>query len=181
MPRLEKWGGLLTYASPYAVPPGAAVSQINLTCSFMGQLTVRDGMQPLKFTESSPTQCVDVGAYSYNGVPKLLVLDESGNLEVLDAPDRADPLGAPLIPSLPYDGDQIHVGYDYRWNENGDDVTDGTTYFDTIFGGYAGTRSWPGSINANAHCGGGRVQGYFGGRSDSVYTPSLRYVVDICP
>jgi hypothetical protein len=181
MPRFDKWGGLLTYASPYAVPAGAAVSQINLTCSFMGQLTVRDGMQPLKFAEGSVTQCVDVGSYSYQGVPKLLVLDEAGGLSVLDAPDRDAPLGAPYLPSLPFSGDQIHVGYDYRWNENGDDVVDGTKYFDTIFGGYAGTKTWPGSVNANASCGGTTVTHYFGGRANSVYTPSLRYQIDICP
>ena len=98
----------------------------------------------------------------------------------LDAPQDA-PLGAPYLPSLPFSGDQIHVGYDYRWNENGDDVVNDTTYFDTIFGGYAGTKTWPGSVNANASCGGTTVTHYFGGRANSIYTPSLRYQIDICP
>ena len=181
MPRFEKWGGLLTYASPYAVPPGAAVAQINLTCSLMGQLTVRDGMQPVKFAAGSVSQCVDVGSYSHNGVPKLLVLDETGALSVLDAPDRGEPLGAPVIPSLPFKGDEIHVGYDYRWNENGDDIIGGDVYFDTLFGGRAGTKSWPAHLTANSACGGGRVTHFVGGRANSVYTPSLRYQIDLCP
>lgn len=178
--RFEKWGGLLTYASPYAIPPGAAVTQINLTCSYMGQLTVRDGMQPVKFAAGTVERCVDVSAYSYQGQDKLLVLDETGSLSVLDAPDRDDPLGNPYLPPLPHTGNQINVGYDYRWNEDGDDVVDNTMYFAAIWGGRAGTKTWPAVANANAtYCGGGKVQVFRGGRANTVYTPTLQYV-DIC-
>ena len=178
--RFEKWGGLLTYASPYSVPPGAAVTQINLTCSYMGQLTVRDGMQPLRFSNGSVSQCVDVSAYSYQGLSKLLVLDETGQLQVLDAVDRDSPLGEPYLPSLPYAGDEIHVGYDYRWNEGGEAVVDGTLYYAAIWGGRAGTRSWPATADANApYCGDGKIQVFAGGRAQSTYTPTIQYV-DIC-
>lgn len=40
---IEKWAGLVTNASPYAVPPGAAVTQLNVQVINPGQLVVRNG------------------------------------------------------------------------------------------------------------------------------------------
>lgn len=42
---IEKWQGLITNASPYAVPPGACVVQTNLQCIRPGQLQGRPGLQ----------------------------------------------------------------------------------------------------------------------------------------
>jgi len=41
---IKKWSGLITAASPYAVPPGANVEQNNLQIRKPGQLTPRPGM-----------------------------------------------------------------------------------------------------------------------------------------
>lgn len=41
---VEKWPGLITNASPYAVPPGAAVTQVNLQAIVPGEVRVRPGM-----------------------------------------------------------------------------------------------------------------------------------------
>ena len=41
---IEKWAGLVTNASPYALPPGAAATQVNLQVLAPGQVTVRPGM-----------------------------------------------------------------------------------------------------------------------------------------
>lgn len=41
---IEKWGGLVTNASPYALPGGACVIQTNIQCLRPGQLQVRNGM-----------------------------------------------------------------------------------------------------------------------------------------
>lgn len=40
---IEKWGGLVTAASPYALPGGAMVEQINLQCLRPGQIEGRSG------------------------------------------------------------------------------------------------------------------------------------------
>lgn len=42
---IDKWGGLVTNASPYAIPTGAAVTQVNLQAIIPGQVSVRPGMQ----------------------------------------------------------------------------------------------------------------------------------------
>ena len=47
---ITEWGGLATNASPYSIPPGAAVTQVNLQCIAPGQLTVRPGLTAVSFT-----------------------------------------------------------------------------------------------------------------------------------
>jgi len=41
---IEKWSGLITNASPYALPGGAHTVQTNIQCLRPGQLQVRNGM-----------------------------------------------------------------------------------------------------------------------------------------
>lgn len=48
--RINSWKGLVNTASPYVLPPGAAVEQINCTSLTPGQLTVRGGSQKLADT-----------------------------------------------------------------------------------------------------------------------------------
>lgn len=40
---IDTWRGLVTNGSPYALPPGAAVSQVNFQCRRPGELTARGG------------------------------------------------------------------------------------------------------------------------------------------
>lgn len=42
---IEKWSGLVTNASPYALPGGACVRQVNIQCKAPGQLETRGGLQ----------------------------------------------------------------------------------------------------------------------------------------
>lgn len=46
---IEKWAGLVTNASPYALPPGAAVTQVNMQVIAPGQLSVRPGLTAVTF------------------------------------------------------------------------------------------------------------------------------------
>jgi hypothetical protein len=46
---IEKWPGLITNASPYALPYGAAVTQVNLQILAPGRLSVRPGTQAVSF------------------------------------------------------------------------------------------------------------------------------------
>lgn len=54
MLRVSKWGGLITAASPYIVPPGGSVEQINAQSLYPGQLTVRGGMTPVSAGGADP-------------------------------------------------------------------------------------------------------------------------------
>jgi hypothetical protein len=50
---IDQFPGLVTNASPYALPVGAAVTQVNLQCLSPGRLSVRPG--DATFTWSSHT------------------------------------------------------------------------------------------------------------------------------
>jgi len=50
---IDKWAGLVTNASPYAIPPGAGVTQVNVQCLNPGQLTVRAGLATMSWTTHS--------------------------------------------------------------------------------------------------------------------------------
>lgn len=52
---ITKWGGMATNVSPYAIPPGAAVTQVNVQCLVPGQLNVRQGISPVSWTTHSGT------------------------------------------------------------------------------------------------------------------------------
>ena len=178
--RLSKWGGLLTYVSPYAVPPGGAVSQINLTCSVSGQLTVRDGMQPVSFTETSPTGCLDVAGYSYGGATKVLAFTSDGALRVLSAPSYGEPLDLPFVPDLTYEGSQTHVGYDYRYNERGDQLPPSPSQlFNGVYGGYATTQNWP--VCIQQACTSGITEWNGGAPGTSSFAAVLNYGEELCP
>lgn len=59
--KITKWHGLVTATSPYLVPPGGAVSQINVTSLTPGQLTVRGGMASVA---TLPARALELYAYS---------------------------------------------------------------------------------------------------------------------
>lgn len=52
---IEQWAGLVTNASPYAIPPGAAVTQVNLQVISPGKVSVRPGMSAVSFSSHSGT------------------------------------------------------------------------------------------------------------------------------
>lgn len=52
---ISEWGGLATNASPYSIPPGAAVTQVNLQAIVPGQLSVRPGTTAVAFSSHSAT------------------------------------------------------------------------------------------------------------------------------
>lgn len=50
---IEKWTGLVTNASPYVMPSGAAVTQVNLQVIVPGQISVRPGFVPVTWSSLS--------------------------------------------------------------------------------------------------------------------------------
>jgi hypothetical protein len=47
----QKFVGVVTEVSEMALPPGAMVSQVNLTSEHRGLLRSRDGLRPVTFDE----------------------------------------------------------------------------------------------------------------------------------
>jgi hypothetical protein len=60
-----KWAGLVTNASPYEVPQGCAVTQVNLQVLAPGQLTVRPGHMPVSFASTSGSTSRIITAFRY--------------------------------------------------------------------------------------------------------------------
>lgn len=54
MIRVSKWPGLVTSASPYILPAGGAVEQVNAQSAVPGQLSVRGGMKVVEPTAVEP-------------------------------------------------------------------------------------------------------------------------------
>lgn len=76
----SQWGGLVTNASPYAVPPGAATEQVNLSSSTPGQLSVRGGMQSLSVSNSAVTQVIDFYPFLIGGARAVIALKQGGTV-----------------------------------------------------------------------------------------------------
>lgn len=107
------WGGLVTNASPYAVPPGAATEQTNLTNTIPGQLSCRKGMLPVRFVESPPA-LVDVYPYEANGVTKIIGLSAGGGVVELTSPAYGESVSA-VEPQLGVLSGQIQTSYTRRY------------------------------------------------------------------
>lgn len=75
---IDKWMGLVANASPYSIPAGAAVQQVNLQCLVPGKLTVRSGLSPLTFTSADSTSSAVQSAFRYqSGTSEHLVYQDS--------------------------------------------------------------------------------------------------------
>jgi len=85
---IEKWAGLATNASPYAIPPGAAVTQVNLQVINPGQLVVRKGATTVTFATTSGTTVPVVKAMRtpFGGVEKVIYQNSSGQVFVAQGP-----------------------------------------------------------------------------------------------
>ena len=63
MIRIDQWKGLVTAASPYILPPGAAVEQVNAQSRTPGQLTVRGGMTSVSATGAASGAFLELWGY----------------------------------------------------------------------------------------------------------------------
>lgn len=81
---IDTWRGLVTNASPYALPPGAAVTQTNLQCRRPGELTARDGQTLLTVTTHTGTTVpiIEMFRAPLAGVEAVIYQNLSGHLFV---------------------------------------------------------------------------------------------------
>lgn len=94
MIRISKWPGLLTAASPYILPPGASVEQVNAQSATPGQLSVRKGMLAVGHTcngagctgASVTGGLLEIWGYSpgVGGTERIFGLTTAGELVVID-------------------------------------------------------------------------------------------------
>lgn len=84
---IEKWAGLVTNASPYSLPPGAGVTQVNLQVISPGQLTVRPGSTTASFVAHTGSTASIVRAFCYPRETDAVVYQNaSGQIRVAKGP-----------------------------------------------------------------------------------------------
>lgn len=84
---IEKWAGLVTNASPYSIPPGAAVTQVNLQVLSPGQISVRPGTAAVSFTSHTGSTAPILRAVRYPRQAENIVYQNSeGRLFVARGP-----------------------------------------------------------------------------------------------
>jgi hypothetical protein len=78
---IEKWQGLVTNASPYTIPPGSAVTQVNLQVISPGQVSVRPGTTSLSFSTHSSTNLKIVRMFRYQSQSEVVIYqNDSGQI-----------------------------------------------------------------------------------------------------
>lgn len=77
---IEKWAGLVTNASPYSIPPGAAVTQVNMQVISPGQLAVRPGLQAVTFSSGSGISGPVRSAYRYPGTTDAVLFQNDAGV-----------------------------------------------------------------------------------------------------
>lgn len=106
--RAQDWKGLITDASPYALPPGAAIEQINLQAHVPGQLTTRPGMRRM-----TGDALIDIYPYAVGGAGGqryLIGINSSGQLRAQAYALAASP-GVPATPPITPGNNQIRSNY----------------------------------------------------------------------
>lgn len=136
MIRIDKWTGLVTNASQYALPPGSAVEQVNLQCISPGQLTVRSGLKEWVVSSGVSATGAIIRAVRYEsaGVEQLVFQDASGLIYASGAAatistDTTTPPGKPTLLTVVPGNQSIAItvaapagsvtGYSYQISSDG--------------------------------------------------------------
>jgi len=88
MLRINKFTGLITRASPYAVPPGGSQSQVNFVVSAPGEIRTRGGMAGIRFKAGrlggGVVEQVFPISGGYDRPDRAVVIDSNGEIEIVD-------------------------------------------------------------------------------------------------
>lgn len=81
---IDKWAGLVTNAGQYALPPGAAVTQVNLQILSPGQIVTRPGMRAVTWTShtAQANPIIRAFRYQHGTVEQVLYQDSSGGISI---------------------------------------------------------------------------------------------------
>jgi hypothetical protein len=85
---IDNWKGLVTNASPYSLPPGAAVTQVNLQVISPGQISVRPGTASVSFTTHSgaTSPVVQSFRFQHGTVEHIVYQSAAGSVYVAKGP-----------------------------------------------------------------------------------------------
>lgn len=181
----EAWSGLITHASKFALPLGAATEQVNFHNAIPGQLTSRDGMGEVLFVgEANST--LDCCAVQIGERVSLLALTQEG-LAAISYPTHELQYTPPQVPAI---DSSNGTTTSYLWQyASGDFVTadepddDDSPFLLAIDGGTLGVSDDPPlkCIDAEAHCGQtGTLSVFDGGTSTTSVYPVTIKVDEIC-
>jgi hypothetical protein len=81
---IDTWRGLVTNGSPYALPPGAAVTQVNFQCRVPGELSARNGQTSVTFSTHSAgsTQVVEMFRCPIGASESVVYQSANGHIRV---------------------------------------------------------------------------------------------------
>lgn len=182
--RVKAWAGLVTNASPFALPPGAAVEQTNLTVHVPGRLASRHGMRPIATIGTQPA-ILDVYPFEQDGKTYLLALTATGELVSLESPAYGEEIPQPLEPQLSVSAGQVAASYTHRFLDGSSDgpavdpppsPPPPSQYLAVLDGGRSATSQWPLYVDAAQACAGeGKETSFTGGTAaTSKHPPTLR-------
>ena len=84
---IDTWKGLVTNASPYSLPPGSAVTQVNLQVLTPGKLVCRPGTVAVSFTTHTAVTASVIQVFRYpSTVESIVYQNASGNIFVARGP-----------------------------------------------------------------------------------------------
>lgn len=84
---IDKWRGLVTNSSPYSVPVGGAVTQVNLQVLTPGRATPRPGMVSVTFAASAgSTHAVRSMFRAPDGAERLIYQNAAGQVYAVTGP-----------------------------------------------------------------------------------------------
>lgn len=155
----SQWPGLVTNASPFAIPATAAVEQVNLSSAVPGQAEVRKGMRQVAVVGGLPG-ILDCVPYEVEGRVVLLAMLPSGELVAADSPSYGWQAEVPFDPPLVGAG-VVKSSYTQRFVEDATDPLTpnppsqpppppGTPCPAAADGGNASTTAWTYSADANS-------------------------------
>lgn len=78
---IDKWAGLVTNASPYALPPGAAVTQVNFQCLSPGKMEVRMGVTSHATCGTSAVRMIRMDSATQQ---RVAVVSYAGTITLVD-------------------------------------------------------------------------------------------------
>ena len=82
-----KWSGLVTNASPYSIPVGSAVTQVNMQILSPGRVSVRPGNVTVSFATVTATTSKIISAFRYPAaVDAVVYQDDAGKVLVARGP-----------------------------------------------------------------------------------------------
>lgn len=111
----SQWPGLVTAASPFAIPPTAAVEQTNLACNVPGQIYVRGGMRKVAVVGGSP-DILDCFPYEKDGKSALISMLPDGRIVFQPSPAYGWQSKVPYEPDLG-GSPLVTTGYTQRFVE----------------------------------------------------------------